>query len=561
MILRLRLASIALLITLVACSTRTVVSPAETTQPTPLPTATLTAVPTATAEPAKEPTAAPTQIEPAAIASADEVFPVLPAPRLLTNLAPWLLFPCAAVQENHAPTIANADGSGCAPVTLPSANPADRVWISAAAPHGSYLALRDAIQPHDSSAAPDAAYRLQPNGLDDQIWIVKLPENRIIRTITQIDSDGWARIQQMWQNQTGQDSEGKNDIPLPLAVILDQAAYHWSPDGRFLVYTGVDQVGVDLFVYDTITDTIRRMTRGRQGAFYWEWSPDGKWIVYHEMVGCRLEKNLCQFDQGPNYYAISFRAPDIQFANSFPVERIDWIAKDRYILQDSPAPGQLSSQLLEINLTYGTVTKLFERPFYSYTYVPDTYTSRAEMYLLNLPEEPAADRLTGVYLLTPRSGDLKPFHTNKFADYTLQWERTLERFILSKDVTSGLPALKEVLLAPVQMVDAVPLGILGSSNFYLSPDGFWFTTRLKTGSWGLFTVRGKLVQELGYGLAGQAVPVTWLKKSGGFYFYASRQTCNSTNGCILRFSKERNWEPTLVGEIKAPADILQVIEP
>jgi hypothetical protein len=551
----------AVIFLLVACSPRTVVSPVDTAQPAQPPAATSTAVPSATPTPAV-PTVVPTRLQPAPTNPAAHVNLALPAPQPLSAGSPWLMFPCAAAPANHAPSIANGDGSGCVAVTLPSAIPADRTWISAAALRGYYAAFRDIIQtPAVDPSTPDAAYRFQQNGLDDQLWIVKFPENRIVRIIPQIDPDGWARIEQAWQKLSNQNSEAEKSVPLPLAVIRERGAYGWSPNGRFLAYTGVDKTGVDLFVYDSQNDTIRRMTRGRQGAFFWSWSPDGQWIVYREMSGCRLENGICQLQQGPDYYAVTFPAPEYQFENKFPAGQIDWIAKDRYILQDIPAPGQPHTQLVEVNLNYGTVTQLYNQPFFSYTYVPNTYVSKAELYLLNLAEVPARDRVTGVYLLTPRTGELKPFHTDKFAAYTIQWERSLERFILSKDVTSGPPIQKDVLLAPIQMVDSVPMGILGSSTFYVSPDGNWFTTMQRTGNWALYTAQGKLVLDLGYGITGQVNPPVWLKKSGGFFFYTSGQQCVKANNCIFFFDKDQDWKSTLVGEITAQPDDLQVIAP
>ena len=572
MILRSRLALFVLLITLTACTApRQAVLPANQVQPEPpaaQPGATTAPALPATRTPRSSPAALPeSPAEPTQLpAPAGIVYPV---PEPLTGPAPWLMFPCAAAETGGVPTIANSDGSGCVPFPLPVGVP-DRAWISAASARSSYVAFRVTINPQAidaqaASAPKNARYGLQPNGLDDQLWIVKLPENRILRKITQIDGGGWQRIQKMGQSPSGEGSAEPNLVPL--AVILDPASYRWSPNGRFLAYTGVDKDGVDLFVYDSLNDTIRRMSSGRTGAFFWSWSPDGKWIVYHDMAGCRMEQGRCQLERGPHYFAIAFPKPEYQFEDNFAAGDIDWIAKNRYLLQDIPAQGQLSHRLVQVDLANGSVTNLYEEPFYSYTYVPKTYVSLKEMYLLNLPAEPANDRVTGIYTLyPPRQVDwLRPFHTGIYAGYTMQWERTLEKFVLSKDIAkdlTGSPVVqKEVVLAPIVLLEPVPLGVLGTSRLVLSPDGAWFTTRLASGNWALYTKQGQQVQDLGAALPGQENPVYWQKDSSAFTFFGSRPDCASSFGCVYRFARDQAWKAVMTGALKAKADILQVIEP
>jgi hypothetical protein len=479
----------------------------------------------------------------------------------LTSPAPWLVFPCAEQEENNILTIANYDGTSCVLFPVPADLPADRAWMVTASDRGSYVAFRVKTKPVDGSVAATSTrdrYRLEQNGMDDQLWIVKLPENRVIRKITQIDRDGWQRIQKLWE-----DPAGAGAIPHPLAIVLDSTSYQWSPNGRNLAYTAVDKDGVDIFVYDTLTDTSRRMSRGRQGAIFWSWSPDSKWIIYHDMARCQMEESGCRLERGLHYFAVTLPKPEYQFEDNFIAGEIDWIAKNRYILHDIPGEDQISHHLVEINLHNGSVTNLYEGPYYSYTYVPKTYVTRRERYLLNLPAEPASDRVTGIYdlYLPPAKDRLKPFHTGDYARYSIQWERTIEQFILTQDATPGPTIQKYALLISILLQDPIPLGVLGTANLYLSPDGNWFTTKLGSGTWILFSKQGKRIQVLGQQLPGQEKPVSWRKDSSGLTFFASGNTCGSEYGCIYRFDKEQAWNPVLIGSLQGKADIVQVIEP
>lgn len=560
MILRSRIVVFLLVIALSACTSRPATLAAETARPEPLlehPAApTNTAAPILSLETETLPPTIPTPTETNAVDSLAQLLP-----KSLTGPAPWLVFPCSKQEGTKVLTVANYDGTGCVPFPVPPELPADRAWMVTGSEKGSYLAFRVKTQPVNESTASTTTrdrYRLEQNGLDDQLWIVKLPENRIIRKITQIDRDGWQRIRKMWENPT---SAGA--VPHPLAIILDSTSYRWSPNGRNLAYTAVDKEGIDLFVYDVLTDTSRRMSRGRQGAFFWSWSPDSKWIVYHDMARCQMERTGCRLERGLHYFAVTLPRPEYQFEDNFLAGDIDWIAKNRYILHDIPGDDRLSHRLVEVNLHTGSVTNLYEGPFYSYTYVPKTYVTRQERYLLGLPAEPASDRVAGIYdlYLPPARDRLKPFHTGDYARYTIQWERTIERFILTQDATPGPPVQKYALLISILFQDPIPLGVLGTSNLSLSPDGNWFTTKLGSGSWVLFSKQGNRIRELGQALPGQEKPVYWRKDSSGFTYFASGETCRSESGCIYRFDKEQSWEPVLIDSFQGKSDIVQVIEP
>jgi hypothetical protein len=203
--------------------------------------------------------------------------------------------------------------------------------------------------------------------------------------------------------------------------------------------------------------------------------------------------------------------------------------------------------------------------------VPKTYESRKQMYLLHLPADAANDRVTGTYTLyPPRQVDwLRPFLTGKYGEYTVQWERTLEKFILSRNVSqdvsvglSGEPLVqKDVVLIPATLVEPVSLGVLGTARLSPSPDGAWFTSQLSSGEWVLYSKEGKQVLEIGLSAPGSPNAVQWLKDSSGFTFFGSRKGCASSFGCVYRFSKDTSWKAVKAGEIKAGGGVTQVIEP
>jgi TolB protein len=73
-----------------------------------------------------------------------------------------------------------------------------------------------------------------------------------------------------------------------LTTLEEQCATpSWSPDGKWIVYSGFEQGQRDLFLISTDGVKQRRLTRDRQSDTLPRWSPDGKFIVYQTVRGPR----------------------------------------------------------------------------------------------------------------------------------------------------------------------------------------------------------------------------------------------------------------------------------
>ena len=75
-----------------------------------------------------------------------------------------------------------------------------------------------------------------------------------------------------------------NQSPIPAAW----TAPVWSPDGRYLAFLGaIDGPSSDLYVFDTKTEKVYRLTTGVNQAAEPIWSPDSQWIVHEEIYDLR----------------------------------------------------------------------------------------------------------------------------------------------------------------------------------------------------------------------------------------------------------------------------------
>jgi Tol biopolymer transport system component len=87
----------------------------------------------------------------------------------------------------------------------------------------------------------------------------------------------------------------EREIPFgELAEILSPA---WSPDGRYITFTGLAGGVSDLFIYDLKENVLKQLTRDVFGDLQPVWSPDGKTIAF---VTERFSTNLEWMDIG-NY--------------------------------------------------------------------------------------------------------------------------------------------------------------------------------------------------------------------------------------------------------------------
>ena len=67
-----------------------------------------------------------------------------------------------------------------------------------------------------------------------------------------------------------------------LVEIEDVASFsnpEWSPDGRYMVFTGLNEGIGDLYLYDFQTKKTRKLTHDLFSNIHPSWSPDGKYIV------------------------------------------------------------------------------------------------------------------------------------------------------------------------------------------------------------------------------------------------------------------------------------------
>lgn len=182
---------------------------------------------------------------------------IVPTPRLpLSDKGPWL------VGRSKMGFVAlNPDGSGRTEVRLAHPNFIQNSAISSAGWLAQMVEEADGIP---------------------RLLITRLPNTESTREIPIMSTELAERRDEIGDN--GGLRKRTDDVYLALNSDGFMAPMIWSPDGRNLAFVAAtDGPSADVYVYDTINDEVRRLTRGPNQPRLLGWSGDSKWILHLEI--------------------------------------------------------------------------------------------------------------------------------------------------------------------------------------------------------------------------------------------------------------------------------------
>jgi WD40 repeat protein len=240
----------------------------------------------------------------------------------------------------------------------------------ALSPDGEWLAF------HTGSAGIVNYYEYPPDidfsgPLDLTLHLLHLSDMEMI-TVTKILSsdypDNFNEIAQYLMDNDPDYSRAE-DIEEVKTTIMDIflqgiTAFEWSPNSRYLAFAGeMDGPTSDLYVYDTQTGAIRRLTDGYgQMIGSIRWSPDGKWIL-HSSTNTPHEMQWT-------------RDVFVARANGSGAKRITestssgyWISRNTVLISET-SYNRIPYNLRKINVETGYVSILWEALFIEYAMSP-----------------------------------------------------------------------------------------------------------------------------------------------------------------------------------------------
>jgi Tol biopolymer transport system component len=172
----------------------------------------------------------------------------------------------------------------------------------------------------------------------------------------------------------------------------------WSPDGNTLAFAGqMDGLSSDLYIYDMISQTIKRLSSGPEEVQNIAWSPDSQWI---------LSWSSYAVGEGMTYslYATSL---DGSVINTLPVSSCDttkWLDNQTcFSSEDGNGVGLHNLRLL--NIATGGIVTIWDGEFGSFAVSADhewvALFSQYSMKYLQTGNDP--DFVPGLYLVNLKS--------------------------------------------------------------------------------------------------------------------------------------------------------------
>ena len=255
----------------------------------------------------------------------------------------------------------DADGTGQARFSYPSnAAPVnfEDSLSNTLSPDGHWLA-------YYSGSAGTCAGEVGPETADLTLNLENLADGTV-RVVTLLLSKDYPNIFTQAARQVGQADVTASSLQTAFVCGITQSL-DWSPDGRYLAFAGqMDGLSSDLYIYDSVSGAIQRLSSGPQEVGWISWSPDGKWI---------LDGSTYSFGEGMRYavYATSLDGTIVkQLTNSTPANILstDWLNDHTYFDSNGDnGPGSYDLKMVDVNT--GKTSELWQGSYDSFAFVPD----------------------------------------------------------------------------------------------------------------------------------------------------------------------------------------------
>lgn len=331
-----------------------------------------------------------TPLPPTPVPSATPTTPTLtPTPYLsLTTAGPYLVY-TKDQDGQQVLVIMDADGLGRSIMALPSgaelpnANYGWEIVDTGVSPDGKWLAY------YTGTAGPGPDTPDFSGPYDLTLNLLNLRNGQIFPITKILSADYPENFRKLDEslstNPNIPDYLTSRDYHWAFLVGIKSAS--WSPDSRYLAFAG-EMAGPssDLYLYDTVSQRISRLSSGPEEIQSIIWSPDGKWIVHNSAL---------YRDAGDNttFHAASTDGNVVKTLSSSNNGIYGWLSPSIYIESDG-ANGPGSYGLRSVNIETGVSRMIWQDPWFNY--VADQHT---QTVLLTSIEQFTDDGPLGLYLI------------------------------------------------------------------------------------------------------------------------------------------------------------------
>lgn len=270
-------------------------------------------------------------------------------------------------------------------------------------PDGKFYAYYSGSAGDWGSITEDMEYDLQLN-------IVSLEDDSIFKEIPLL-SEGFPsnfhqpveHVRELVGPEFMQSSDEEVALAQYHAFLAGIGAHRWSPNGRYLAFSGqIDGPSSDLYVFDVIENSIRRLSSGPEQIQRISWSPNSEYIMHASShwigVNPPVTHHAAKVD-GSQVISFAFDQGEMEEG---------WINSHQYLAHEAAnVIGDYDIKVFDVR--DGSINVVWPKPFAFFRYHPN------ENQILVVIVEPTLDEAaSGVYLVDPRTKEASLLDTGLY---------------------------------------------------------------------------------------------------------------------------------------------------
>jgi hypothetical protein len=240
----------------------------------------------------------------------------------------------------------------------------------------------------------------QDEGAAPRLFLIKLPYADVSVELPILSQEHLIRMRK--RNEDGF-PEVIDDLYKAIHGFRFEDSMAWAPDGERLAFVAaLDGPSADVYLYNTQTDELIRLTDGPNQPYFNGWSPDGKWVLHQEVENIWLGGNGIEFDPIALWAAAANGNGSIHLlAVDEQIVIKDWISSTQFVAHLQDFDYFAKSHLQLVDLYSGVVSTYYSGYFYALAVDPVTGTVVFTAGSRRPYPENQLD--AGLYMVTPAS--------------------------------------------------------------------------------------------------------------------------------------------------------------
>ena len=239
----------------------------------------------------------------------------------------------------------------------------------------------------------------QDAGAAPRLLLINLPEADEVVELNILSEEHYSRMYE--KNEDGFLLEVIDDLYVAIHGHTFGDSLAWSPDGDKLAFVAaLDGLSADVYLYDTQTDELTRLTDGPNQPYLNGWSPDSRWVVHQEVVDIWLGEQGIEYDPIALWAAAADGSGSVHvLAVEEPIMIKEWTSPTSFVACRLDLVRLSGFRLQLVDLFSGVVSTYY--PGYFHAWAVDPVTGTVAFAASSRPMDSESLLKEGLYLVSP----------------------------------------------------------------------------------------------------------------------------------------------------------------